>query len=88
MRVIYDTLFARITGCHEERLSPSPPTVGALVEYLSERYGPQFREAIHEPHTSRVRSEISLLLNGQRGELDSLIGNDDEVAILIPLAGG
>lgn len=88
MRVVYDALFARITGCHEELLSPSPPTVGALVAYLSERYGPRFRDAVYEPHTARVRSEISLLLNGQRGELDWLLGNDDEVAILAPLAGG
>ena len=88
MRVIYDAMFARVTRCHEESLSPAPPSVGALVVYLSERHGHRFQEAIYGPGAGQVRPEISILVNGERCELERSLADGDEVALLIPLAGG
>jgi molybdopterin converting factor small subunit len=62
--------------------------VGALVEYLSEKHGHRFREAVYGPNAGRVRSEISIMLNGERCKLERVLADGDEVALLIPLAGG
>jgi MoaD family protein len=53
--------------------------VGALLEELSRRLGPEF---------DRIMAAGSVVVNGERAERDRSIGAHDEVALLPPVSGG
>ena len=78
-------------GTKELVLSP-PPTVGALGEDLSRRFGPRFRGEFFSPAGDALREKIIVLVNGRRVEflsgLDTLLKDSDTVQIFPVVAGG
>lgn len=63
----------------ESRLDVPADTVGQAVEFVTEKYGPDFARGVE---TSRV------WVNGQEADLDEGVGENDEVVILPPVSGG
>ena len=61
------------------RLSVEAPTVGEVVAFAESRFGVEFSEQVK---TCRI------WLNGEPTDLDALVGDDDEVALLPPVSGG
>ncbi len=54
-------------------------TVAAVLEAARGRYGPTF---------ASVLANSAVWLNGEPAELDDLVTDDDEIAILPPVSGG
>ena len=61
------------------RLSVDASTVGEAVALAEKQFGPEFAEQVQ---TCRI------WLNGEPTDLDVLVGDDDEVALLPPVSGG
>jgi sulfur-carrier protein len=55
------------------------PTVAALLDELSARFGPAF---------DRVMRVGTVVVNGETASRESKLGSDDEVALLPPVSGG
>jgi molybdopterin converting factor small subunit len=53
--------------------------VGAVVAAATDKFGEQFSQVVA---VSRV------WLNGDEAELDTAVGDDDEVAVIPPVSGG
>ncbi|MEK0326255.1 MAG: MoaD/ThiS family protein [Nitrosopumilus sp.] len=66
-------------------------TVSRLIDNLAESYGDQMRSSILDDEPKR-NSKFSLIINGElldRSKFDTIILKDnDEVAIIPPIAGG
>lgn len=88
MKVLYDSLFSQVTGRYEEERPFSSGTVADLIESLAQGYGPRFRELAVDPTSGGIPDTIAILVNGQRPELSLKLREGDEVAFLMPLAGG
>ncbi len=54
-------------------------TVGEVLNQADERYGQVFVD---------IRSASRIWLNGEAADLDALVGEHDEVAVLPPVSGG
>lgn len=54
-------------------------TVGAVVEAACDRYGAAFAELI---------GSCKVWVNGEPADADTVVADDDEVAILPPVSGG
>ena len=80
MTVVRVRLFAAL---REEAGSPvvesEGATAGEVADALSERFGERF---------ARIARAGSLVVNGERAERDTPVGEGDEVAILPPVSGG
>lgn len=87
VRVVYDSLFAAITGRRQESLTVNGETLQGLCLRLGETYGGRFREALFGPE-NQVRPEIALLVNGQRPGAECPLADGDEIVLLVPFAGG
>jgi molybdopterin synthase catalytic subunit len=61
------------------RVDLEAPDVGAVLDQLSMRLGPEF---------DRIMAAGSVVVNGERSERDRSIGAHDEVALLPPVSGG
>ena len=90
--VKYLALVKEMTHCNGEIiLIAGGSTVSRLIDNLAESYGIQMRSNLlgAEP---RRNSNFSLIINGEmldRSKFDTIILNDnDEVAIIPPIAGG
>ncbi|MBI4288372.1 MAG: MoaD/ThiS family protein [Chloroflexi bacterium] len=88
IKVLYDSLFSDITGCHEETVALAIPTASSLIEALCQRHGPEFRDAAIDPGSGDLKPQVALLVNGRRQPYDAPIAEGAEVAFLVPIAGG
>ena len=61
------------------RVESDAPTVGALIDELSARFGQEF---------DRVMRIGTVVVNGETADRELKLNPDDEVAILPPVAGG
>ena len=86
--VLYDGVFAEITGCHEEAMGFTGAVLADLVAALTARHGQTFREAVVDPDTGDVTVSASILVNGGRMGLSDPVTDGDEVAFLMPFPGG
>ncbi|MEQ8716545.1 MAG: MoaD/ThiS family protein [Acidimicrobiales bacterium] len=55
------------------------PTVGAVIDAASERYGPGF---------TALLGTCRIWLNGEPADRSDIVGVGDEVAVLPPVSGG
>lgn len=73
-------LFARLRElAGTSRLQIDEPTVGAVMEAASDRFGPEFAASLETVRVWR---------NGEEAARDDPVGPDDEVALLPPVSGG
>jgi molybdopterin converting factor small subunit len=86
--VFYDGVFAGLTGREKEWVELEVSDFSHLVDKLSKDYGDRFREAVLDTERMEVRAGVSVLNNGRRVELKTLLQEGDEVAFLISIAGG
>ena len=61
------------------RLDSEAPTVGALLDELSARFGSEF---------DRLMKIGTVVVNGETADRDAELRPDDEVALLPPVSGG
>lgn len=88
IKTVYDALFSDITGCNSDVIAISKPTVAALVQAADKKYGRKFSEALLDPDTAQLIPAVSVLANGRRLSIDDKLSDGDEVAFVVPIAGG
>ncbi len=92
INVKYLALVKEMTRCNGEIIVIAEgSTVSRLIDNLAELYGDQMRSSILDDEPKR-NSKFSLIINGElldRSKFDTIILKDnDEVAIIPPIAGG
>lgn len=88
VEVNYYTLYAKITGKSHEMVELGKPTLGELINRLREQYGNKFTEATWDMTKGGLKNGISVLVNGRNLPLDTTLESSDQVAFLLPMAGG
>jgi len=88
VKVRYLGAFADSVPSKEETCSFTARSLGALLDQLLERNGERFRSLMINPETGNLRSGTTLLVNGQRRDLDHELSDGDEITLLTPVAGG
>ena len=90
MNIKYFAMFREITREKAFHLAKAPADMGALLELLSQRYGPAFRKAVFDGDA--LHTELILLVNGRNvrttGELATPLADGDEVSVFPMVAGG
>lgn len=78
-------------GC-KELTWPHTPTLRALGEQLSERFGAWFREEFFSPDGSALGERVIVMVGGRRAEfldgLDTALRESDTILIFPVVAGG
>jgi MoaD family protein len=83
-----------ITGKREQsiELGRGEATVEEVLDELSKQYGKNFKEYVYEAKSKAIRSQISIMVNGQSlrnpESLAARVKNGDTIAILPPISGG
>lgn len=76
----------------KELVLPPPPTVGALGEDLSRRFGPRFRGEFFSPDGDALGERVIVMVNGRRVEflsgIHTPLRDSDTVQIFPVVAGG
>lgn len=54
MRLVYDSLFAQVTGRYEEEWPFPGGTLADLIENLAQSYGPRFRQLAIDSRTGDI----------------------------------
>ena len=85
---VYVSGFSQITHLQRETVSLAGETLGDLIAALQERHGPEFRDAIVDPHTGNILPGMAVLVGGHRLDPSAKIANGDEVAFVMAIAGG
>ncbi len=92
INIKYLALVKEMTRCNGEIIVIAEgSTVGRLIDDLAKSYGNQMRSNILDDEPGRT-SKFSLIINGEmldRSKFDTIVLTDnDEVAIIPPIAGG
>jgi len=92
VEVKFYAMLREATGRRKESVElAEKSTVGDLVSLLSERYGGDLTHFIYDDR-GRVRNYLSFMLNGYNiyslDGFDTLLSENDVVAILPPVGGG
>jgi molybdopterin synthase sulfur carrier subunit len=83
-----------ITGKREQsiELGRAEATIGEVLDELSREYGKNFKEYVYEAKSKAIRSQISIMVNGQSlrnpESLSARVKDGDIIAILPPISGG
>lgn len=84
--VRYLMAFSQITGRKSEQVELlEGSTVAQLIEKLILKHGRKFKKALEKDIDHR---SVLFMVNGAPGQLDTLLGNNDEVLISYPVGGG
>ena len=91
MLVKYFADIRKLSGRLDEQLEAvAPATLRGLLDELSRRHGPPFRERVYE--RDGLSQTLIVLVNGRHVEhlagLDTPLGREDVVAIFPVVAGG
>lgn len=90
MHIKYFATFRELAGERSFHLDAAPADVAALLETLSDRYGPRFRKAVLAD--GDLSPELILLVNGRNvritGGLRTPLAPSDEVCVFPMVAGG
>jgi molybdopterin synthase sulfur carrier subunit len=68
-------------------------TLRELLDQLCEEFGDDLKNQVFDPKTHKVSNMLKVLVNGRHyttlpGKLETLLQDDDEVALFPPVAGG
>lgn len=89
VKVRFFSFIRRAVGTAE--VEAGAEDVGALIEALSLRFGPAFRDHVIEA-PGRLRHDVTVLVNGRNihflAGLDTPLRPGDEVVFIPPAAGG
>lgn len=95
IKVVFDGLFIGVPGLYHEALSlpasgtsGEPPTLEKAIEALAAKHGDRFKDMIYDKATGDISPQVAILLNGGRATPDARLQEADELAFLIPIAGG
>ncbi|MBI4595031.1 MAG: MoaD family protein [Candidatus Tectomicrobia bacterium] len=88
IEVNYYTTFAKITGKSYETVEMENPTLRELVTQLLRKYGRKLSEITWDEAQGDLKNGISVLINGRNLPLDTKLQSSDQVAFLMPMAGG
>ncbi len=88
IRVVYGALYARLAGKTGECVSVGKPTIRGVVQELTRRNGRSFAEALLEREDNGLLHGVAILVNGRAADLDTVVEDGDEVALLISFEGG
>lgn len=88
IRVKFLTMLRNIVG--EDTVETgieSKETVSRLVEYLCQRYGEKFSEAVLN-EDGNLKEYVKVILNGKEVGSEARLKDGDTVLIFVPVAGG
>ena len=88
IRVRYLGAFADAARSKEATCELPAPTLGALVKHLLQENGEKFRTLLVDSSGEKLRGGATLLVNGERRDLQYKLSDGDEVTLLTPVAGG
>ena len=81
-----------ILGFNRLEVETPASTVAQLIEFISTKYKPEFRERLIESKTSHLKKDHKILVNGRDIEfldnLDTRLKDGDEVVFFPPAGGG
>lgn len=89
IRIIFHATFREVTGKREieEKLEKNR-TVKYFLNKLAKKYGKEFTGII-DPKTSKVSTEVLIMINGRVIRTTDIILKDKDVLIIsLPLGGG
>lgn len=88
IRVRYLGAFADAARSKEATYELAAPTLGSLINYLLEQNDDRFRLLLVDSSDEKLRGGATLLVNGERKDLQYKLCDGDEVTLLTPVAGG
>ena len=94
IKVRFFTVLREITGKKEETVMTEEQkiTLQSILNLLSKKYGPPFRNYIYDSRTNNVKSFLQFLVNGKSAKtiqgLQTQIKDGDVLAIIPPVGGG
>jgi MoaD family protein len=83
-----------LAGRREQRmkLGRSGATIEEILDKLAAQYGKDFEGYLFESKSRIIRSQISIMVNGQSlrnpESLKARVNNGDTIAVLPPISGG
>ena len=86
--VTYDGFFVGTSRLYRDVLTLNSPTLANVIEVMTEKLGPRFRSTLIAAGTGEISDQVAVLVNGRRLPLHTPLQEEDEVAILFPIAGG
>jgi MoaD family protein len=90
LKMLLPTL-PEVIGQKELELEFGGKTVGDLIEYLVDQYGPRAKKALYDG-MGKLDPVIQVLLNGEtwidHDQLDTVLNEGDSVILMMMIAGG
>jgi MoaD family protein len=88
IEINYYGTYKNVTGKSYEVMDLEDATLGQLIDRLREKYGEKLDEVVWDPQKESLKGGISVLINGRSLPLDTTLKSSDQVAFLMPMAGG
>ena len=88
VKVYYHASFSDITGREEEILQAECLNLEELFHNLRTRYGKEFQELLFDQKSGNISPGVVVFVNSLLTSPHTLLKDGDEVAFLMPLAGG
>ena len=87
--VQYNGQLRQFTGCTSEEIElPVDKTISACVRFLADRHGEEATKALLDEKNSPRPSLLILVNDLTTPDTESKLKDGDELAILMPIAGG
>ncbi len=88
IKVRYLGAFADAARSKEATYELAAPTLGSLIAYLLQENGDKFRSLLVDSSGKKLRGGATVLVNGERRDLQYKLSDGDEITLLTPIAGG
>lgn len=88
VKVYYHASFSDITGREEEIIQTECLTLEEMLDNLRVRYGKEFEELLFDQKTGNISPGVVVFVNSLLTPRHTPLKDGDEVAFLMPLAGG